>query len=150
MKMQAYRTCTVGGATSLTGLPKRRYTNLSVCSYETWNLLWKRILPGSFSGNTPIVNSIVNSEQRPASGLVSTPLPGNNQSGFRVDRIFPSVWSMLPHLLHLLCLLHHLPSYLPTFFPLFTVTWDEKTHSGISPHIIVQYVHFLVPVSFWY
>lgn len=29
-KMQAYRTCTAGGATSLNGLPKRRYTNISV------------------------------------------------------------------------------------------------------------------------
>lgn len=60
-----------------------------LCVYmKTWTSLWKRILPGSFSVNTPLVSFIVNSEQRPASGIVSTPLPGNNRDG-----IFPSVCS---------------------------------------------------------
>lgn len=69
-------------------------TQTFLCVYiKTWTLLWKKILPGSFSVNTPLVSFIVNSEQLPASGIVSTPLPGNNRSGFRVDRIFPSVYS---------------------------------------------------------
>lgn len=64
------------------------------CVYmKTGTSLWKKILPGSFSVNTLLVSFIVNSEQHPASGIVSTPLPGNNLSGYRVDRIFPSVCS---------------------------------------------------------
>lgn len=95
MKMQAYRTWTAGGATSLNGQPKARDATQTFLwvHMKTWALLWKKISPGSFSVNTPLVSFIVNSEQRPASGIVSTPLPGNNRSGFRVDRIFPSVCS---------------------------------------------------------
>lgn len=91
--MQAYRTCTAGGATSLNGLPKWHYTNLSVCLYENLNSTMKENLTGQLSVNTPLVSCIVNSEQHPASGIVSNPLPGNNWSCFRVDRIFPSVCS---------------------------------------------------------
>lgn len=91
--MQAYRTCTAGGATSLNGLPKWHYTNLSVCLYENLNSTMKENLTGQLSVNTPLVSCIVNSEKHPASGIVSNPLPGNNWSCFRVDRIFPSVCS---------------------------------------------------------
>lgn len=147
--MQAYRTCTAGGATSLNGLPKWHYTNLSVCLYENLNSAMKENLTGQLSVNTPLVSCIVNSEKHPASGIVSTPLPGNNRSGFRVDRIFPSVCSYVTSSSS-----PSLPSasstFISVYFFFFTVTWDDKTQPGISPHIIVQYVHFLLPVSFWY
>lgn len=123
-------------------------TFLCVC-IKTWTSLWKKILPGSFSVNTLLVSFIVNSEQHPASGIVSTPLPGNNRSGLSGQTL--SICLLLCYLIFFtfsaFCIIY---LHICLLFFFFTVTWDEKTHSGISPHIIMQYVHFLLPVSIWY
>lgn len=125
-------------------------TQTFLCVYmKTGTLLWKKILPGSFSVNTPLVSFIVNSEQHPASGIVSTPLPGNNLSGFRVDRIFPSVCSNFTS-----SSLPSPPSASSTFFYCYlgweNTLWNLSTHHRAICWFSVTCFILVLKKKFWH